>query len=181
MFWTVPEFYMINLLSFSVPLYLKKGMRLACIFFLFRLVLSITSSPGRVLCWGWRKIWLLLQLFCRVKKDLCHPIGVYDIISRGISMFWFLSSFSIHCDTKSFNSNIELENQEPSETLFTTKKNDEISLKQNRPALVVSSTSWWGHITILWSLSLLWHHHSVIVSTRTWTFSGPLMRILVSY
>jgi beta-1,4-mannosyltransferase len=53
-----------------------------------------------------------------VRKDLCHPIGVYDFISR------------------------ELENQELNETLFTTKFNADISLKQNRPALVVSSTSW---------------------------------------
>jgi beta-1,4-mannosyltransferase len=26
------------------------------------------------------------ELFCRVRKDLCHPIGVYDFISRGISL-----------------------------------------------------------------------------------------------
>jgi beta-1,4-mannosyltransferase len=50
--------------------------------------------------------------------------------------------FSIHSDAKSFNSNLELENQELNETLFTTKFNADISLKQNRPALVVSSTSW---------------------------------------
>ncbi|KAF3571892.1 hypothetical protein F2Q69_00063251 [Brassica cretica] len=58
------------------------------------------------------------ELFCRVKKDLCHPSGVYDFISR------------------------ELENQVLDETLFTTKTNADILLKQNRPALVVSSTSW---------------------------------------
>ncbi|EFH51196.1 glycosyl transferase family 1 protein [Arabidopsis lyrata subsp. lyrata] len=52
------------------------------------------------------------ELFCRVKNDLCHPI------SR------------------------ELENQELNETLFTTKIYTDISLKQNRPALVLSSTSW---------------------------------------
>lgn len=83
-----------------------------------------------------------------MKKDLCHPIGVYDIISRGISLkhkspcFDFLLSFSIRSDAKSFNLNLELENQELNETLFTTKINTDISLKQNRPALVVSSTSW---------------------------------------
>ncbi|ESQ35157.1 hypothetical protein EUTSA_v10007520mg [Eutrema salsugineum] len=54
----------------------------------------------------------------RHEKDLCHPIGVYDIISR------------------------ELENQGLNETLFTMKTNADIFLKQNRPALVVSSTSW---------------------------------------
>ncbi|CAF2115017.1 unnamed protein product [Brassica napus] len=58
------------------------------------------------------------ELFCRVKKDLCHPSGVYDFISR------------------------ELENQQLDETLFTIKTNADILLKQNRPALVVSSTSW---------------------------------------
>lgn len=114
-----------------------------------------------------------------MKKDLCHPIGVYDIISRGISLkhkspcYDFLLSFSIRSDAKSFNLNLELENQELNETLFTTKINTDISLKQNRPALVVSSTSWWGHIIILCSLSLLWHHPSVTLNTRTWIFQDP--------
>ncbi|EFH49115.1 hypothetical protein ARALYDRAFT_912013 [Arabidopsis lyrata subsp. lyrata] len=82
------------------------------------------------------------ELFCRVKNDLCHPI------SRGISLkykspcFDFLLSFSIRSDVKSFNLNLELENQELNETLFTTKIYTDISLKQNRPALVLSSTSW---------------------------------------
>ncbi|XP_010531979.1 PREDICTED: UDP-glycosyltransferase TURAN isoform X2 [Tarenaya hassleriana] len=58
------------------------------------------------------------SLFCRLKKDLCHPVGVHDIISG------------------------ELEKQNPHETLFTAKIDDSIFLKPNRPALVVSSTSW---------------------------------------
>ncbi|KAL5805051.1 hypothetical protein ACOSQ3_031851 [Xanthoceras sorbifolium] len=58
------------------------------------------------------------ELFCRLDKNLCQPLGVQDCVSNGIG------SHSID------------------ETLFTTQADTNIFLKPNRPALVVSSTSW---------------------------------------
>ncbi|KAK1588231.1 hypothetical protein Q3G72_021167 [Acer saccharum] len=58
------------------------------------------------------------QLFCRLDKNLCQPLGVQDCVINGIG-----------------SQNID-------ETLFTTQAGTNIFLKPNRPALVVSSTSW---------------------------------------
>ncbi|KAK3224712.1 hypothetical protein Dsin_004574 [Dipteronia sinensis] len=58
------------------------------------------------------------QLFRRLDKNLCQPLGVQDCVSNGIG-----------------SQNID-------ETLFTTLAGTNIFLKPNRPALVVSSTSW---------------------------------------
>ncbi|KAL9322091.1 hypothetical protein ACSQ67_010144 [Phaseolus vulgaris] len=59
-----------------------------------------------------------LQLFCRLNEDLFQPLGVRDCVSNGNSLI------------------------ASRETLFTTEVGSSIHLKPNRPALVVSSTSW---------------------------------------
>ncbi|XP_031267296.1 UDP-glycosyltransferase TURAN-like [Pistacia vera] len=58
------------------------------------------------------------KLFYRLDKNLCQPLGIQDCINNGIG--------SPHTD----------------ETLFTTQSGTAVFLKPNRPALVVSSTSW---------------------------------------
>ncbi|XP_050371040.1 UDP-glycosyltransferase TURAN [Argentina anserina] len=59
------------------------------------------------------------KLFCRLYKNLRQPLGVEDCISTG-----------------------EVADKDMNETLFTTLVGAEITLKPNRPALIVSSTSW---------------------------------------
>ncbi|KAK9165350.1 hypothetical protein Scep_000541 [Stephania cephalantha] len=61
------------------------------------------------------------KLFCRLNKDLCHPVGIRDCISNETSQM----------DTSGLNG-----------TLVTTQVGDDIFVKPNRPAIVVSSTSW---------------------------------------
>ncbi|MQL70200.1 hypothetical protein Taro_002511, partial [Colocasia esculenta] len=62
------------------------------------------------------------ELFCRLENDLSHPNGIHDCISiepRGLAS-----------------------NDGHEQTIFTTRIGNTISLRPNRPALVVSSTSW---------------------------------------
>ncbi|KAJ7982011.1 UDP-glycosyltransferase TURAN [Quillaja saponaria] len=61
------------------------------------------------------------KLFCRLDKNLCQPLGVEDCVSK--ETLW-------------------VDNQGLNETLFTTEVGPDILLKPNRPALLVSSTSW---------------------------------------
>ncbi|XP_042986376.1 UDP-glycosyltransferase TURAN isoform X2 [Carya illinoinensis] len=61
------------------------------------------------------------ELFCRLDKILCEPLGVRD---------------SVH------NGHLGMQNHELNETLLTSQVGSDIFLKPNRPALVVSSTSW---------------------------------------
>ncbi|KAA8524092.1 hypothetical protein F0562_010477 [Nyssa sinensis] len=61
------------------------------------------------------------KLFCRIDKNLNQPYGIQDCISNGM---------------------MGMESHDLNETLFTTQTGTDIFLKQNRPALVVSSTSW---------------------------------------
>ncbi|KAG7995219.1 hypothetical protein I3843_01G097200 [Carya illinoinensis] len=61
------------------------------------------------------------ELFCRLDKNLCEPLGVRD---------------SVH------NGHLGMQNHELNETLLTSQVGSDIFLKPNRPALVVSSTSW---------------------------------------
>ncbi|EOX92604.1 UDP-Glycosyltransferase superfamily protein [Theobroma cacao] len=61
------------------------------------------------------------KLFCRLNRYLCHPLGIRDCLSA--------ESTNIGGDDQN-------------ETLFTTQVGTGILLKPNRPALVVSSTSW---------------------------------------
>ncbi|KAI4328743.1 hypothetical protein L6164_021076 [Bauhinia variegata] len=61
------------------------------------------------------------KLFCRLNNDLRQPLGVQDCVSIGTS------SMGSHC---------------LNETLFSTEVDSNIYLKSNRPALVISSTSW---------------------------------------
>ncbi|XP_047330545.1 UDP-glycosyltransferase TURAN isoform X2 [Impatiens glandulifera] len=60
------------------------------------------------------------QLFCRIHNDLTQPRGLQDCVSYGI-------------DTGRVDF---------SETLFTAGEGSDIFLKEHRPALIVSSTSW---------------------------------------
>uniref|UniRef100_A0A1D1YMC6 Chitobiosyldiphosphodolichol beta-mannosyltransferase n=1 Tax=Anthurium amnicola TaxID=1678845 RepID=A0A1D1YMC6_9ARAE len=65
------------------------------------------------------------ELFCRLENDLSHPDGIHDCVSiapRGSAS----------------NDGTLREEQ----SIFTTRVGNAISLKPNRPALVVSSTSW---------------------------------------
>ncbi|PWA86526.1 UDP-Glycosyltransferase superfamily protein [Artemisia annua] len=61
------------------------------------------------------------KLFCRIKKDMFRSNSPLDCISYGIT------------------SN---DMQDPNTTLFTNLIGEDYHLKQNRPALIVSSTSW---------------------------------------
>ncbi|XP_039031886.1 UDP-glycosyltransferase TURAN-like isoform X3 [Hibiscus syriacus] len=61
------------------------------------------------------------KLFCRLNRDLCHPLGVRDCVT--------ITTTGIGSDDQN-------------ETLFTTQVGSDILLKPSRPALVVSSTSW---------------------------------------
>ncbi|XP_045802156.1 UDP-glycosyltransferase TURAN isoform X1 [Trifolium pratense] len=61
------------------------------------------------------------KLFCRLNEHFYDPLGVGDCVSNGTSL---------------------LSSQIQNETLFTTEVGSNICLKPNRPALVVSSTSW---------------------------------------
>ncbi|KAL0353899.1 UNVERIFIED_CONTAM: UDP-glycosyltransferase TURAN [Sesamum angustifolium] len=61
------------------------------------------------------------NLFCSISKSLNEPYGLRDCISNGL--------------TGPYNSN-------PDITPFTTQVGTDIILKPNRPALIVSSTSW---------------------------------------
>nr|KJB43817.1 hypothetical protein B456_007G217900 [Gossypium raimondii] len=61
------------------------------------------------------------KLFCRLNRYLCHPLGVRDCVTA--------TTTGIGADDQN-------------ETLFTTLVDTDILLKPNRPALVVSSTSW---------------------------------------
>ncbi|XP_071725973.1 UDP-glycosyltransferase TURAN [Rutidosis leptorrhynchoides] len=61
------------------------------------------------------------KLFCRIKKDIFLSNSPPDCISYGITA---------------------KDMQDPNTTLFTNKIGDNYQLKQNRPALIVSSTSW---------------------------------------
>ncbi|KAH9688341.1 UDP-glycosyltransferase TURAN [Citrus sinensis] len=58
------------------------------------------------------------ELFCRLNKILHQPLGVQDCVSNG------------------------MEGQKADETIFTSLAGIDVFLKPNRPALVVSSTSW---------------------------------------
>ncbi|XP_068657279.1 UDP-glycosyltransferase TURAN-like [Aristolochia californica] len=62
------------------------------------------------------------ELFCRLHEDLIHSRGVQDCISCGKGI----------CEGDAFAGN----------TLFTIQDGGEILLKPDRPALIVSSTSW---------------------------------------
>ncbi|XP_052179272.1 UDP-glycosyltransferase TURAN [Diospyros lotus] len=61
------------------------------------------------------------ELFCRIHSHLNQPYGSQDCISNGI---------------------IAVGSLDLNETLFTHRVSNDIILKQNRPALIVSSTSW---------------------------------------
>jgi beta-1,4-mannosyltransferase len=61
------------------------------------------------------------QLFCRIHHNLSQPFGLGDCISYGM---------------------LQMTSRDLNETLFTAQVSDDILLKQNRPALIVSSTSW---------------------------------------
>ncbi|QHO56371.1 UDP-glycosyltransferase TURAN [Arachis hypogaea] len=61
------------------------------------------------------------KLFCRLNKELCQPLGFRDCVSNGTSL---------------------IGSHGQNETLFTNEVGPDIYLKRNRPALVVSSTSW---------------------------------------
>ncbi|PPS13922.1 hypothetical protein GOBAR_AA06654 [Gossypium barbadense] len=54
----------------------------------------------------------------RLNRYLCHPLGVRDCVTA------------------------KIEADDQNESLFTTQVDTDILLKRNRPALVVSSTSW---------------------------------------
>ncbi|CAK9151790.1 unnamed protein product [Ilex paraguariensis] len=58
------------------------------------------------------------MLFCRIDKFLAQPFGLCDCISNGT------------------------DKGDPNVTLLTTQVGTDIFLNQNRPALIVSSTSW---------------------------------------
>ncbi|KAL1537646.1 chitobiosyldiphosphodolichol beta-mannosyltransferase [Salvia divinorum] len=60
------------------------------------------------------------DLFCRIRKSLHKPFGLQDCISNGLAG----------------------PDNDPNATPFTTRDGSDVFLNQNRPALVVSSTSW---------------------------------------
>ncbi|KAG0453002.1 hypothetical protein HPP92_025666 [Vanilla planifolia] len=63
------------------------------------------------------------ELFCRLHRSICDPHGFNDFVISG-------------------NDSLNVGVRDPSCTTFSTKDTDNVFLKANRPALVVSSTSW---------------------------------------
>ncbi|KAL5706730.1 chitobiosyldiphosphodolichol beta-mannosyltransferase [Ranunculus cassubicifolius] len=61
------------------------------------------------------------KLFCRLEKDISHPCGIHDCVSMGT---------------------MESSDSDLQDSLLTTLDGSDIILKSNRPAIVVSSTSW---------------------------------------
>ncbi|XP_042498789.1 UDP-glycosyltransferase TURAN [Macadamia integrifolia] len=61
------------------------------------------------------------ELFCRLNKDIVPLHGVYDCVSTG---------------------NLGIDTSDLHETLFTARNTSGTFLNPNRPALIVSSTSW---------------------------------------
>ncbi|KAF9588020.1 hypothetical protein IFM89_006899 [Coptis chinensis] len=61
------------------------------------------------------------KLFCRLNKDITRPCGICDCVSSG----------TVATSNSGLNDN-----------LFTTQDGSDIFLRLNRPAIVVSSTSW---------------------------------------
>ncbi|XP_027064533.1 UDP-glycosyltransferase TURAN isoform X2 [Coffea arabica] len=61
------------------------------------------------------------ELFCRISESLSQPFGIQDCISYGMS---------------------GTGESDPNSTLFTIHTGTNIIMKQNRPAIIVSSTSW---------------------------------------
>lgn len=63
------------------------------------------------------------KLFCRLNKDITHPFGTHDCVSIGNAGSMEASNSVV-------------------DSLFTTHVGLELCLKPNRPAVIVSSTSW---------------------------------------
>ncbi|KAB1216953.1 Chitobiosyldiphosphodolichol beta-mannosyltransferase [Morella rubra] len=61
------------------------------------------------------------ELFCRLGENICHPHGFRDFVCNG---------------------GLGMQKHELNENLFTAQVGTDIVLNPNRPALVVSSTSW---------------------------------------
>lgn len=61
------------------------------------------------------------KLFCRIHGHLSQPYGLRDCISHGM---------------------VEMGSRDLNKTLFTAQVDNDIFLKRNRPAVIVSSTSW---------------------------------------
>ncbi|PIA29391.1 hypothetical protein AQUCO_06000040v1 [Aquilegia coerulea] len=61
------------------------------------------------------------KLFCRLKNNIGSPCGVRDCVSM---------------------ETLRTSNSDSNDSLFTTQAETDISLKLNRPAIIVSSTSW---------------------------------------
>ncbi|XP_071907286.1 UDP-glycosyltransferase TURAN-like isoform X3 [Coffea arabica] len=61
------------------------------------------------------------ELFCRISESLSQPFGIQDCISYGMT---------------------GTGESDPNSTLFTIHTGTNIIMKQNRPAIIVSSTSW---------------------------------------
>ncbi|XP_072992919.1 UDP-glycosyltransferase TURAN isoform X1 [Typha latifolia] len=68
------------------------------------------------------------ELFGRLENNICHPDGIHDCIS------------TVHKVEENQASCYQIDHL--SSTLFSTMTDNDIFLKPNRPALVVSSTSW---------------------------------------
>ncbi|THF96166.1 hypothetical protein TEA_001556 [Camellia sinensis var. sinensis] len=61
------------------------------------------------------------KLFCRIHSHLSQPYGLRDCISHGM---------------------VEIGSRDLNKTLFSAQVDNDIFLKHNRPAVIVSSTSW---------------------------------------
>ncbi|KAG5545930.1 hypothetical protein RHGRI_018182 [Rhododendron griersonianum] len=88
------------------------------------------------------------QLFCRIHDYLIQPYGLGDCTSYGNVVYLIISveaeigSTLIQDNHSHFAGMVPMMSTDLKETLFTARFTDDISLKQNRPALIVSSTSW---------------------------------------
>ncbi|KAJ4700005.1 UDP-glycosyltransferase TURAN [Melia azedarach] len=77
--------------------------------------LCVTQAMQHELAQNWD---IKANLFCRLDKSLRQALGIQDCVGNG------------------------MERHNTDETLFTTQVGNDVFLKPNRPALVVSSTSW---------------------------------------
>lgn len=86
-------------------------------------------------------------MFCRIAEKLSQPYGLQDCISYGNrNVFWNHHLYSKDLANSGLTHKIDgmtgMGEKDPNSTLFTTQVGRDIIMKQNRPAVIISSTSW---------------------------------------
>ncbi|CAN6467419.1 unnamed protein product [Victoria cruziana] len=75
------------------------------------------------------------ELFCRLQRDINHPVGIHDCITAD-------NAGPANVVGGIEGPPCEVASSPITRTSFTTQNNGNIYLSRNRPALIISSTSW---------------------------------------